>query len=83
MTEKNDGGHAFASKFQIGMSLRDYFAGQAIIGSNIMTSAMLMVAANNPAAADIIAAALKDIDEDSVAAGAYKTANAMLKARDQ
>ena len=67
MTIKIDhGGQAFPSEYEHGMTMRDYFAAQALQG---------MVAgywANND---------LGSMSEQSLAGGAYSMADAMLEAR--
>lgn len=79
---KDDGGQAFPLTSRIlghepGMSLRDYFAAQAMLG--IVTGCN-----TNPVRASVLA---KDADEhgckisESIAAMAYELADAMLKQR--
>lgn len=50
---------------QVGMSLRDYFAGQALIGVMVMRAAMH----------DVV-----DVSQESIAEEAYELADAMLAA---
>ena len=76
MSER-DGGPAFAcaaeNGHQAGMSLRDYFAGQVLVG--ICGSADLLVAASQEARARGLPHA------QAIALAAYEQADAMLKAR--
>jgi len=67
-----DGGPAFACDSKKGMSLRDYFAGQALLGMNA-----------NPDLMEIVTSAgiLDGTVFEKLAEKAYKQADAMLKER--
>lgn len=79
MADQNDGGPAFPvdtagnmEDWRHGMSLRDYFAGQAMVMSAVM------LAANGNAAGTGAAHIAK-----AVAEGSYIIADAMVKERDR
>ena len=64
---------------QSGMSLRDYFAGQALIANTIAALCVVEAIKDSPKAAEFSL----NTDAKSLAKEAYVTADAMLAARKQ
>ena len=91
MSKENDGGPAFPQDLQgrrgddpdmQGMSLRDWFAGQAMPA--LMTNAnAVFVAAAKSDSPEALRLAKLAYSETAIAAGAYALADAMLEARKQ
>ena len=91
MSKENDGGPAFPQDLQgrrgddpdmQGMSLRDWFAGQAMPALMTNANAVFVSAAksDSPEALKLAKAAYS---ETAIAAGAYALADAMLEARNK
>lgn len=73
MDEKNNGGSAFPDFKQTGMSLRDYFAAQALAG--IMSNAIGLGTLAKEAREDNVSYA------DAIANSVYELADAMIAER--
>ena len=91
MSKEQDGGSAFPTDFHPsndpeglfrGMSLRDWFAGQAL--APLMTNAnAVFVAAAKSDSPEALRLAKMAYSESAIAAGAYALADAMLEARNK
>ena len=91
MSKENDGGPAFPQDLQgrrgddpdmQGMSLRDWFAGQAMPALMTNSNAVFVAAAKSDSPEALRLAKLA-YSETAIAAGAYALADAMLEARKQ
>ena len=91
MSKENDGGPAFPQDLQgrrgddpdmQGMSLRDWFAGQAM-PALMMNANAVFVAAAKADSPEALRLAKLAYSETAIAAGAYALADAMLEARKQ
>ena len=91
MSKENDGGPAFPQDLQgrrgddpdmQGMSLRDWFAGQAM-PALMMNANAVFVAAAKADSPEALRLAKLAYFETAIAAGAYALADAMLEARNK